>query len=709
MVSQNASYADREADRARKYQSVQRAHSQDVYEQFGDLFDAGPLKPERRERAAGSLAYMCETYGGKAFSLKWSPNHIKVIDRIEQSARHGIDFAFAMPRGSGKTTIARWGVLWAILNGLSPYTVLVGASQKSADRLIKNIKSTLRFNQLLLEDYPEVCVPIRHIKGEARRAPGQKFQGEPTMIEWGKSQIVLAMIPVDYAQANSSIVDVTGIEGELRGRQFERMDGSIARPTLVLLDDPQTRESAKSPPQCKDREDIITADIKMMAGPDDQLGIVIPCTKIKDGDLACRLLDRETHPEFHGETTRMLESFPDDLKLWEEYRAIQVESLVNGGDGREATKFYEKHRKAMDKGAVASWPERFKTKNGEISAIQHAMNQFLTNEEMFYAECQNDPQDGQDESVSSLDPDVLAKRMINLKRSVVPADATMLTSFIDLSKKVLWYMVCAWADDFTGTIIDYGVWPDQKTRYTTLASARITMQMKKPGTGLEAALLNGLEELTLQLLDREWRSEAGGVHRISKGLIDEGWEQKVVHDFCRRSKHASILLPSKGVGIKTRELNDPATRPKPGEKRGDHWRINPSKSSVRTAVYDTDWWKTFVANRFEVDKNDSGALTIYQVKTAAVQHRMLLEQLTAEYGTDVTYESAGKTRTHWSLKVGLFDNHMFDGLVGCAVGASMQGATLKGLIPEAHDKPKKKRNRKSMSERQRERRAARGR
>ncbi len=707
MVSQNDTYADREADRVRNYQASQRAHSQDVYEQFGDLFDAGPLKPGRRERAEKSLAYTCETYGGKAFNLKWSHNHIKVIDRIEQSAMHGLDFAFAMPRGDGKTTIARWGVVWAIINGYSPYSVLVGAAQKSADRLIKNIKSTLRFNQLLYEDYPEVCIPIRHIKGEARRAPGQKFKGEPTMIEWGKSQIVLASIPVSYAKSNSSIIDVTGIEGELRGRQYERMDGSIARPTFVLLDDPQTRESAKSPPQCKDREDIITADIKFMSGPDDQLGIVIPCTKIKDGDLACRLLDRELHPEFHGETTRMLESFPEDLKLWEEYRAIQVESLVNGGDGLEATAYYKKHRKAMDKGAAAAWPERFNAKNGEISAVQNAMNRFLTNEETFYAECQNDPQDGQDESVSSLDSDDLAKRMINLKRSVVPADASILTAFIDLSKKVLWYVVIAWVDDFTGTIIDYGVWPDQKTRYTTLASARISMQMKKPGAGLEAALLNGLEELTDQLLGREWRSETGSVHRIGKALIDEGWEQKVVYDFCRRSKYASILLPSKGIGIKQRELNDPSTRPKPGEKRGDHWRINPGKTSIRAAVYDTDWWKTFIANRFEVDKNDSGALTIYQVKTAAVQHRMLLEQLTAEYGTDVTYEAAGKTRKHWSLRPGLFDNHLWDGVVGCAVAASMQGATLKGLIPEAHDKPKKKRSGKSMADRQRERRAAR--
>ncbi|MEQ8852884.1 terminase gpA endonuclease subunit [Gimesia sp.] len=708
MVSQNVSYADREAERVRKFQAAQRAHSQDVYSQFGEILDAGPLEPERRERTSKSLAYTCETYGGKAFNLKWSPNHIKAIDRIESAVFHRLGFAFAMPRGTGKTTLARWGVLWAIINGWTEYAVLIGASQKSGDRLIKNLKSTLRFNQLLWEDFPEICVPIRHIKGEARRSTGQKFKGDPTMIEWGKSQIVLPDIDVPYAKARCSIIDVTGIEGEIRGRQFERPDGSIIRPTLALLDDPQTRESAKSLTQSKDREDIITADVTYLAGPGKKTGIVIPCTKIKEGDLACRLLDREKHPEFRGEVTRMLESFPENMHLWEEYREIQVESLMNGGDGKEATEFYRQNREEMDQGAESTWPERFDELEGEISAIQNAMNNFLKDEDAFYAEFQNDPRDGQDQSVTKLDPDELGHRMIGLKRYVVPADTSHITAFIDVSKKVLWYVVCAWKDDFTGAVIDYGVWPDQKTRYVTLDSARITMLMKKPGTGLEAALLNGLENLTNEIVQREWKSEIGGIHRVSRLMIDEGWEQRVVHEFCRRSDHSSLLLPSKGIGIKANELNDPSKRPKPGEKRGDHWRINPNKRSIRSMVFDSDWWKTFVANRFSVEKNDSGALTIYQEKNAFSRHRMLLEQLTAEYGSEVTYESQGVTRTHWSLQVGLFDNHLWDCVIGCAVGASEQGAVLKGMTPVSSGKKKKERSGKSMSERQRERRAKRG-
>lgn len=701
------SYAEREAERVRNYQAKQRAIGQDVYEQFAEVFERGPAKPERRERAAASLAYCCEIYGGDAFSLKWSPNHIKVIDRIEAAVLQGMSFAFAMPRGSGKTTIARWGVLWAVLNGFSPYSVLVGATQKSADRLIKNIKSTLRFNELLCEDYPEVGIPIKHIKGEARRATGQKFQGEPTMIEWGKSQIVFPNIPLSYCQCSSAIIDVTGIEGDMRGRQYERPDGSIARPSLVLLDDPQTRESAKSPSQCEYREDIIAGDIKFMVGPDQSLGVVVPCTVIKQGDLAHRLLDRDKHPDYHGETTRMLESFPDRLDLWEKYREIQVESFMNGGAGEEATAFYKENREAMDAGAVASWPEKFAAKKGEISAIQHAMNLFLVDEDAFFAECQNDPRDGMDESASAIDPDEVATRMVNVKKGDVPANSTILTAFIDISKKVLWYAVCAWEPDFTGAIIDYGVWPNQKTRYVTLDSAKVTLQSVNPGKGLESSLLHGLRELVNELVYRDWKTETGAVMNIERLMIDEGWEQKVVHEYCRRSPHKGVVIPSKGIGIKARDLIDPSKRPKPGEKRGDHWRINPNKGSVRGLVFDTDHWKTFLANRFQVEKNDSGAMTIYQVKNAATQHRMLLEQLTAEYGSDVTYESTGKTRTHWSLRPGQSDNHLFDAIVGCAVAASERGAVLRDLSAVGADKQKSGKSIVQVAREKRERRQGR--
>jgi len=57
----------------------------------------------------------------------------------------------------------------------------------------------------------------------------------------------------------------------------------------------------------------------------------------------------------------------------------------------------------------------------------------------------------------------------------------------------------------------------------------------------------------------------------------------------------------------------------------------------------------------------------------------------------------------WKLRVDGLDNHWLDCLVGCAVGASMEGVALPGLaLPE-----KKPRKKTSLAQIQRERRAAR--
>ena len=109
-------------------------------------------------------------------------------------------------------------------------------------------------------------------------------------------------------------------------------------------------------------------------------------------------------------------------------------------------------------------------------------------------------------------------------------------------------MVAAWEDDFTGYVIDYGAYPDQKRGYFTLRDARRTLSMAKPGAGLEGAIYAGLEELTNTHLGSEWLREDGAHLRIERCLVDANWGQStdVVYQFCRQSPHAALLLPSHG-------------------------------------------------------------------------------------------------------------------------------------------------------------------
>lgn len=77
----------------------------------------------RRQKAADSFQYFCEAYFPLTFHLAWSDDHRRVIAKIEEAVLYGGLFALAMPRGSGKTTIAECACLWAILFGHRQVTV----------------------------------------------------------------------------------------------------------------------------------------------------------------------------------------------------------------------------------------------------------------------------------------------------------------------------------------------------------------------------------------------------------------------------------------------------------------------------------------------------------------------------------------------------------------------------------------------------------
>ena len=129
------------------------------------------------------------------------------------------------------------------------------------------------------------------------------------------------------------------------------------------------------------------------------------------------------------------------------------------------------------------------------------------------------------------------------KRAIVPITCNHLTLFIDVQQKALFWMLCGWETDFTGYILDYGTWPDQKRTFFTLRDIRRTLAKQKPGAGLEGAIYNALEKLCEERLGRFYRREDGLEVKIDRCLIDANWGQStdVVYQFCRQSAHSAIL------------------------------------------------------------------------------------------------------------------------------------------------------------------------
>jgi hypothetical protein len=548
--------------------------------------------------------------------------------------------------------------------------------------MLESIKMELVSNDLLAEDFPEVCHPIVCLNGIANRCSGQLYKGERTHIGWVENEVVLPTIPSSVA--SGAIIKVGGITGRIRGMKYKRADGHTVRPSLVVLDDPQTDESARSLSQCATRERILAGAVLGMAGPGKKISGIMPCTVIRPGDMADNILDREKHPDWNGERTKMVYSFPANEKLWTKYAEVRADGLRADKGIAAATEFYGANRGAMDEGAVVAWPVRFNY--DELSAIQHAMNLKLQDEAAFQAEYQNEPlpeKGVEDEGL--LTADEIASKVNGHKRGEVPIGASHLTMFIDVQGKLLFYVVAAWEDDFTAYVIDYGSYPDQKRAYFSLRDSQRTLQSVAKGAGLEGAIYAGLEALTDQYLKREWRRDDGAAMRIGLCLIDANWgtSTDVVYQFCRQSDHAAVLLPSHGRFVGAASIPFSEYKRKRGDRVGHNWRIPnvQGKRAIRHVVFDSNYWKSFVHARLAVAMGDKGCLSIFGRDPEA--HRLLADHLTAEYR--VKTEGRGRVVDEWKARPEARENHWLDGIVGCAVAASVQGAVLAGTGGDSRD------------------------
>ena len=642
--------------------------------------------PKRKAACRRNFRKFCESYYPYTFPLAWSKDHLKAVKKIEAAVLRGGLFALAMPRGSGKTTLAEVACTWAILYGHHKFVVLIASASKRARGLLESIQIELETNDLLFEDFPEAVYAIHCLERIHNRAKGQLFEGEATRITWTADTIVMPTIP--KSAASGAVIRVEGIDGSIRGMKHKTAEGKSIRPSLVVVDDPQTDESAGSLQQNASRLRVLNGAILNLAGPGQKISGIMPCTVIRPDDMADQILDQSKYPAWQGERTKAIYLWPTNEKLWNDYGDLWRAGFTEGGDkGAAAVKFYKANRKEMDKGAEVAWEAR--KYEDDVSAIQHLMNhKFTIGDEAFMAEFQNEPLKDDALDVPLLSVDEIAKKMNGLRRRVAPGKTEYVTAMIDVHDDILYYVVAAWTGEFTGAVIDYGTYPDQKQARFSKSSAKRTMQKAAPGAGRLGAIRKGLDALSNGILNREYLREDGAIMRVERCLVDAGHEPDVVYDFCRSSPHAAILMPSLGAGIGAKNkpmLEYPRKR---GDKMGWNWYV-PAPIRGRSGRYvrfDTNHFKRFVHDRLAVAVGDAGCLTLWGSK--AMQHIMFAEHMTAESPTMVT--ANGRTVGEWSVRPGRADNHLFDGIIGCAVAASMSGAALPGARGATHAQKRKR-------------------
>lgn len=625
-----------------------------------------PANKKRREKARESFRSFCETYGAESFPLAWSDDHLRAIAKIESAVLRGELFAFAMPRGSGKTTLAIWACLWSMLYGHKDFVMLIGADQAIASAMLDSVKSHLEMNPLLLDDFPAACLPIKALDGISARANGQTCEGESTELEWKVDRLTLPWIK---GQPSAGVaIRVAGITGRIRGVMHTRPDGKTVRPTLVLVDDPQTDESANSPSQCSTRERTLAGAILGLAGPGKKIAGLATITVIRPDDLADRLLDRNRHPAWQGERSKLIYDWggPDADVLWSQYAELRREGQRSGTGTGAADAFYVANRGAMDAGTKVAWPERHN--EDELSALQHAWNLRIDRgESAFLAEYQNTPM-ADDIASDKLEKRALKTRSVPSKRGIVPAGHNALTAFVDVQEKLLFWLIASWSESFGGHVVAYGAYPDQAVSFFEAKYAKRTLVTAAKGASQEGAWYAGFEKVSAMILGSEWKREDGMEMRVSQMMIDAnyGASTQVVRNFCRQSPFAAQLIPShgKGIGASRQALSDVGSK---HDRVGLQWRLGRvgTATNQKSAIYDTNFWKTFVAARLRMQMGDPEAITLHEG-----DHELLIEHLTAEH--PVRTEAKGRVVDEWHSKPGA-DNHWWDCLVGAAVAASISG------------------------------------
>ncbi|MDD4890381.1 MAG: phage terminase large subunit family protein [Phycisphaerae bacterium] len=675
----------------RRKKEQQAAHHREAgakrsRQQYSAVADIGELPrvvdPARKKACRLNLLLFLESYFPHSTGLKpFSDDHKRVIARFQNCVLNGGRLVEAVYRGFAKTTIGENGAIWATLYGHAKFAPIFGAGQNEADQIIDSIKLELETNDLLMEDFPEVCHPIRCLEGKPQRAASQTHGGQRTFVEWTAQQIVLPTIKGSIA--SGAIIRTKGITGAARGMRYKRPDGTVVRPDLIIIDDPQSDESAANPLQVNKRLGTLRKAIAKLGAHLERLAIIVNATVIAKDDMIDQLLTRKENAIWQGERIPMVKAWgPAHETLWRQYADLRTNyDAANPDDQRrahrDATEFYAAHRAEMNTGCQVSW-EYCYTEGLELSAVQHAYNILIDDgEEAFASECQQQPHEPA-EHAFGLKAAQVAGKLNGLERRQIPARCEFLAAHIDVHDELLYWTVMSSPAKLAGFIVDYGTFPDQATRHFALRDVRRKLaDAVEPGAVTkQAVILAGVAKLMRLLSARTWVREDGASIALGAILVDSGYMPEQVRDAIVSAGLQAVAIPSRGRGITAGKRDLSQWEYKPGDRRGHYWGLFRRKEQrLRTIEIDANYWKSTARDGFLAPLGDPGSISLWG--TQAEQHRLIADHCAAEYPQRMKSVDTGREKEEWALKPDQ-DNHFLDNIVGCLAALSYLGARMPG-------------------------------
>lgn len=643
----------REAQRGahRRYRSAER--QVDIPE---------PLKPRRRAAALKDPELFLRTYFPQEFPHRFDKNMQETIRVARMVIEAGGRFVVIQPRGSGKTSVLTRLGLWGTLAGLRDFMVILAATEPASARILQTLTVDLTANEILREDFPEVCAPFAAGEGQAQKMRGLHVEGEALHCAAGRDRLVFPIYQRPGSAADGQVILCRGLTGALRGLSHARPDGRTIRPSCVLIDDPQSDTSARSAEQTREREQLLSGAVLGLAGPKQTVSVLVAATVIKKNDLAERLLDPAQHPEYQARRFPLVETWPSGTGFWEQYAATWTSE-----GPKAATAFYKENRKAMDEGAVV--PCDWRIRPGELSAIQTAHNLRLEmGEAAFDAEMQ-----GQPPSITAgtydLQTGKILDHAVEIPRLHLPPSATVFTGFIDINRIGAHWCLTAFDQAMSAHVVAYGRHPARGELWAENA----------PQHDKQVAIFTGLKTLCDQIAGTTFIQRDARV-QPSLVLVDCGFESAVVHRFVdSAARYPFRLLAAIGKAAHKYRVNTTTLI----GRAFDHAHLQRTLDTrTRYVASNVDFWREVAQRAFLGTPGEPGGCTLHAVENPKAHlpfaEHIVAEKLVAKYETDVgpRWEWHPVPGSHWDW---------CDALTGTYTAAALSGLSSAG----APVKPKK--------------------
>jgi len=615
----------------------------------------------RRESCLSDPEMFLRVYFAQDFERPFGRHHQTMIDAIYSKAKHGNRQAVAAPRGCGKSTIGKAMVVYLVLAGMVRFPLPIAATGDFASEFYSDFQERIKLNSLLYEDFPEVCHPVRALEGAPQRSAKQHIDGKLTRIVWTTEELSLPFVTCNNAVCKTyGGVKMTyyGLDSAFRGVNI-----GGERPDFVLIDDPETEESAASLQQIEKRAKTLDRAISGLAEEGDNLAIVVLTTIQNRYCLSFQLTDRKQRPAFNGLRFGMIIKWPQRMEMWETYISTRHADQESGDEhGRTAIQFYLDNREEMDEGHEMLTdffkPEVLEDGTQTIhSALQFAFNKIAdTNISAYRSEYQNDPEEEEKPETSGLTAARVQSRVSKLPQRESPSTTELRTIGLDLGNYNSHWTDIAWEGNAIGSIVDYGI------------METYGLNANSSDKAIELAILAGLEV---------WADDVVSNINPLLALIDSGsgrGHTQAVYEFCRR--RGAPFYASKGW--------DQSRFRMPLKQDGkepflEAWAHSLVEESVWLYNVNTEWWKRWLQQRFITDPIDDagnrndGSLTLFSPGEDKKRHLSFAHHIVAEEEQLVPVHGKESKRV-WFVKNR--NNHWLDSTALACAAAGCVGVRL---------------------------------